>query len=135
MRYFLLCLILSSYILNSECAYNLVWSDEFNGTSLNAKSWNIEVTGQVYNNELEAYSASNVFVANGSLNLVARKQTYLSKKYTSGRINTNGFHSFTYGRFEASMKLPKGKGFWPAFWLYPVNDSLPYREIDIMDRQ
>jgi len=137
MSYFILFLILSSYVLQSKCAYTLVWSDEFNGNTLDTNAWNIEVTDQVYNNEKEAYTAKNVVVQNGSLQITALNQTYLSKKYTSGRINTNGLQTFTYGRFEASMKLPKGKGFWPAFWLYPIDaeddDTLPYREIDIME--
>ena len=133
MQYFLLALLLSSYVLQSDCAWQLVWSDEFDGTTLNTSNWNIANTATVYNNEMEAYNKANVVIGNGSLRLDAKKQSYLGKTYTSGKIYSQNKKSFTYGRFEARMKLPKGKGFWPAFWLWPNDDSLPYREIDIME--
>ena len=133
MTYFLLCLLLSSYVLQSECTWKLVWSDEFNGTTLDTKAWNVANTNAVYNNEMEAYSPTSVVVTNGSLRIDAKKQTYLSQPYTSGKIDSQNKRYFTYGRFEARMKLPKGQGFWPAFWLWPNDDSLPYREIDIME--
>lgn len=134
MRYFVLFLLISSYFLHTRCEYQLVWSDEFDGTSLDTSVWNIDTGDQWYNNELQAYSSSNVIVKDGTLQLVAQRQNYLSKSYTSGRVNTETKKVFTYGRFEARMKFPIGKGFWPAFWLFPesynVND---YREIDIME--
>ena len=113
--------------------YNLVWSDEFNGNALNTSNWNVEVTSTVYNNELEAYTANNVQVANGTLILTAQKQSSGGKSYTSGRINTGNKHTFTSGKFEASIMMPFGQGFWPAFWLYPYVDTSSYTEIDIME--
>lgn len=134
MRYFILFLLTSSYFLHSRCEYQLVWADEFDGTSLDTSAWNIDTGDQWYNNELEAYKTSNVIVKDGTLQLVAKKENYLSKSYTSGRINTESKKVFTYGRFEARMKFPTGKGFWPAFWLYPENyNTNDYREIDIME--
>ena len=132
-RYFLLCIYLFALILNSECAYNLVWSDEFNGASLDSTNWNVEVTSTVYNNELEAYTANNVAVANGTLILSAQKQSSGGKSYTAGRINSQDKRYYVYGKIEASIKMPLGQGFWPAFWLLPQVDSSSYTELDIME--
>ncbi len=134
MKYFLLFLIVFSYFLQSKCEYQLVWSDEFSGTALDPNVWNIDTGDQWYNNELQSYSKNNVFVENGYLRLEARKENYLSKAYTSGRINSEHKKYFTYGKFEARMKLPIGQGMWPAFWLWPES-WIPssYREIDIME--
>ena len=54
--------------------------------------------------------------------------------YTSARITTKGKQSLTYGTIEARMKLPKGQGVWPAFWLLPETGNWPSAgEIDIME--
>ncbi|MFX3903988.1 family 16 glycosylhydrolase, partial [Streptococcus suis] len=37
-------------------------------------------------------------------------------KYNSGSVRTQGKQEFLYGRIEAKIKLPKGKGVFPAFW-------------------
>ena len=70
--------------------------------------------------------------------LTARPATGLSqgRTYTSGRVQSNGKGDFTYGKFEASIKLPTGQGSWPAFWMLPSRDNVdwPSRgEIDIME--
>ena len=132
-RSFFLFLYLFALILNSECTYTLVWSDEFNAASLNTTNWNVEVTSTVYNNELEAYTANNVAVANGTLILTAQKQSSGGQSYTSGRINSQNKKYFVYGKIEASIKMPLGQGFWPAFWLLPQVDSSMYTELDIME--
>src|SRR6476469_1408802 len=36
--------------------------------------------------------------------------------FVSGRIDTRGKVTFTYGTAAARMKLAAGAGFWPAFW-------------------
>ncbi|MCP3696109.1 MAG: glycoside hydrolase family 16 protein, partial [Planctomycetaceae bacterium] len=73
----------------------------------------------------------------GHLAIVARKESYLGKNYTSARITTQGLFETTYGRFEARMKLPWGQGLWPAFWLLGANvGSVTWPgcgEIDIME--
>ena len=73
----------------------------------------------------------------GKLVLTARPATGLSqgRTYTSGRVQSNGKGDFTFGKFEASIKLPTGQGSWPAFWMLPSQNSVdwPSRgEIDIM---
>ena len=128
--------------LNAMAAadYHLVFSDEFDGTSLNTDVWNIEVNGDGGGNgELQYYTAPNVTVSNGALNITAKKQSYLGKQFTSGRINTMGNAAFKHGKIEASIKLPStANGLWPAFWLLG-NDmtegtSWPYcGEIDVME--
>ena len=52
---------------------------------------------------------------------------------TSGRIHTLGKVSFLYGRLEIKAKCPTGKGIWPAFWMLPAEEGLPFGEIDIME--
>ena len=56
-------------------------------------------------------------------------------KVFSGRVYAKVKEGWTYGYIEASIKLPKGKGTWPAFWMMPVNfKSWPADgEIDIME--
>ncbi len=111
--------------LSVTVLYNskLVWSDEFDGTSLNTANWNVE-TGIHVNNELEMYTnTGNYTVSGGILTIncykVNNNGTYGS--YTSARINTTGKKSFKYGRVEARLKLPKGLGTWPAFWMLGDN--------------
>ncbi len=63
------------------------------------------------------YEAHTVTISNVTFNAVGYE-------YTSGRINTQGKHAFTYGKFEVSAKVPAGKGYLPAFWLMPENEDL-----------
>lgn len=125
---------------NANTNYKLVWSDEFNsGTTPNVKYWKIEVNGVPVNNELEYYTnrPENVRVENGNLIIEAHKENYLGRLYTSARINTEHKKYFKHGRVEARMKLPYGKGMWPAFWMLGESFSKvswPYcGEMDIME--
>lgn len=125
--------------------YQLVWSDEFNGTSLNTNNWNYNIGNSGTdgnnpgwgNNELQYYTdrEENVKVSNGTLKLIARQENYEGYSYTSGRITTSGKQSFQYGKLEARMKLPATKGIWPAFWMMGYNEKgWPYcGEIDILE--
>lgn len=121
---------------------NLVWSDEFNGTSLNKSNWSYDIgTGDWGwgNNEQQYYtdSESNVKVSNGSLKIIARKEKKSSSSYTSGRITTKNKRSYKYGYFEARLAIPSMSGIWPAFWMLGSNiDSVGWPkcgEIDIME--
>lgn len=116
--------------------YELVWSDEFDGTSLNMDNWNIEVNGNGGgNNEKQYYTdrPENLRVEDGNLIIQARKEEYQGKQYTSGRINTKNKRSFAYGKIEASINLPSGKGTWPAFWTLGSGTWPKCGEIDIME--
>ena len=108
-------------------AYQLVWEDNFDGEKLNLDDWNFEYhePGWV-NAELQAYvdSEKNTYVKDGMLYIQAIKEIIDGKPYyTSGRINTQKKHDFQYGRFEVRAKVPSGKGFLPAFWMMPTDES------------
>ena len=102
--------------------WKLVWSDEFNGSAIDSSKWNFEVNGDGGgNNELQYYTdrAENAHLAAGNLVITAIKEKYKNRNYTSARMTTKGKFSFKYGRAEARIKFPKGKGMWPAFWMMP----------------
>ena len=122
---------------------SLVWSDEFDGGSLNTANWT-SITGDGCpgncgwgNNELEYYRPQNVAVAGGNLILTAREEYYGGRYFTSGKVVTRDKHSFLYGRIEMRAKLPTGGGMWPAFWMMPQDDAYggwaASGEIDIME--
>ena len=115
----------------------LVWSDEFNGTSVDGSKWNIDVGNPGVNNEKEYYQASNITETGGNLVITARQQSVGGQAYTSGKMETSGKFSITYGRIEARIKLPMVTGTWPAFWMLGNNiGSVGWPncgEIDIME--
>jgi beta-glucanase (GH16 family) len=128
--------------------YQVVWSDEFNGpdgSAPDATKWAIQTGGNGWgNNELEYYTTrpSNVQVSGGNLVITAVKEDYtgpdqVARHYTSARLQTKGLFSQQYGRFEARIKIPKGQGMWPAFWMLGNNiDTAGWPacgEIDIME--
>lgn len=104
--------------------WKLVWSDEFDYSGLpDSAKWSNEA-GMIRNNELQYYTdrrIENSIVENGNLLLIGRKEGYKSAGYTSASLKTDGKFSWTYGRLEARMKLPKGQGMWPAFWMLGQN--------------
>lgn len=118
--------------INTKPVYSLVWSDEFDGNSLNSDNWSYE-TGYGGNfgwgnDEWQLYtsSANNVSVAGGNLNINARcaNPPACGKRngtITSGRINSLNKFEFKYGKVEARLKPPVGKGAWPAFWMLGAN--------------
>ncbi len=121
--------------------WQLVWSDEFDGTSIDTKKWNFEVNCDGGGNqEKQCYTDSpeNAFVADGNLNIVAKKAAADSPlPYTSARLNTKNIGDWKYGRFEMRAKLPSGQGAWPAFWMLPTDSVYgewpKSGEIDIME--
>ncbi|KAH7701143.1 hypothetical protein AAVH_31727 [Aphelenchoides avenae] len=116
----------------------LIFQDEFDGGSLDTSKWNIEQGYLNVNNEQENYQPGNVQVQNGNLVITARREQVGNQRYTSGRINTQNKFSFTFGRAEARIKLPKVQGMWPAFWM--LGNSISQAgwpkcgEIDIMEQ-
>ncbi|PRP88067.1 glucan endo-1,3-beta-D-glucosidase [Planoprotostelium fungivorum] len=116
------CLILAAICLAAGEDYQLVWSDEFDGTSLDLNKWQYEVNCDGGgNNELQCYtnSSTNLKIQDGNLIITAVPQQYRNKQYTSSRINTANTAAWKYGRFEMNAKLPKGIYLWPAFWMMP----------------
>ncbi|HKN36209.1 MAG TPA: glycoside hydrolase family 16 protein [Terriglobales bacterium] len=127
--------------------WSLVWSDEFNGRNpaVDATKWVIETGGGGFgNDELEYYTArpQNVQVRHGNLIVKALKENYtgpdgVTRGYTSARIKSQTKFSQAYGRFEARIKIPRGQGLWPAFWMLGDDiDKVGWPddgEIDIME--
>lgn len=120
--------------------YNLVWNDEFNGTSLSTADWNYEIgtgNGGWGNNELQYYRQENTSVNNGILTIQAKKEFFNGNSYTSSRITTQNKQSFQYGRIDIRASLPFGQGLWPALWMLGDNISTvgwpSCGEIDIME--
>jgi beta-glucanase (GH16 family) len=118
--------------------WNLVWNEEFDGTYIDRSKWDFEI-GYIRNNELQYYTDrnENAWVENSNLVIEARREDFNGHKYTSASLNTNGRHSFKYGRIEMRAKLPYGKGIWPAFWTLGSNFNTvgwpDCGEIDIME--
>ena len=122
---------------------NLVMSDEFNvdgAPNPNLWSYNIGTGSNGWgNNELQYYTnrPENIKVENGFLKITARREQYMGEAFTSARILTKGKFETKYGRIEARIKLPRGKGLWPAFWMLGSNSDTAIwpqcGEIDIME--
>ncbi|OQR65575.1 licheninase [Streptomyces maremycinicus] len=133
----------------------LVWSDEFDGAAggkPDPSKWRAD-PGTGPNNELEYYTDHRNAALDGSGHLVmeARKEVTAGSscprdplsgsttcQYTSARMNTGATFQFTYGRVEARIKVPKGNGLWPAFWMmgadFLTGRPWPYNgEVDIME--
>jgi len=117
--------------------YPLVWSDEFDGTTLNSANWTPEIGGGGWgNNEQQTYTSNseNLSVGGGSL-LIQAKKTGTS--WTSARIISKDKRSFKYGKIEFRAKLPSGIGPWPAAWMMGNNISSvswpACGEIDVME--
>ena len=120
--------------------WDLVWQDEFDGDEIDLTKWSHEVNGRGGgNSELQYYTdfPENSFIENGNLVIEAREEKYIGRNYTSARMRTLGKGDWTYGRFEARIRLPEGQGIWPAFWMLPSEWSYggwpTSGEIDIME--
>jgi beta-glucanase (GH16 family) len=123
--------------------WKLVWSDDFkqpDGSAPDPAKWGCEIGGNGWgNNEREYYTArtNNVRIEDGKLVIEAREENFGGRSITSARLLTKGKCSWTYGRFEARIKIPRGQGIWPAFWMLGTNiDSAGWpgcAEIDIME--
>jgi len=128
--------------------WRLIWSDDFNapdGTPVDSSKWASETGGNGWgNDELEYYTTrpQNAIQEGGNLVIRALEEKYqgadgVRRNYTSARLKTLGKFSRKYGRFEARIKIPRGQGIWPAFWM--LGDDIGKRgwpqcgEIDIME--
>lgn len=122
--------------------WTLVWSDEFNGSSIDRNVWNYE---DYYANrgDQQVYTSNsrNSFIKDGNLVIRTLKEptkdryTGIEYPYSSASLNTKGKKSFLYGKFEIRCKLPSGPRIWPAFWTDgDVDPNWPQRgEIDIFE--
>lgn len=120
--------------------WQLVWQDEFDGTSLDLNKWNYDIGASGWgNNELQYYTSerTNAYVQSGNLVVEARKEKYQGSDYTSARLTTREKGDWKYGKFEIRARLPKGQGIWPAIWMLPTDWTYggwaASGEIDIME--
>jgi beta-glucanase (GH16 family) len=126
----------------------LTWSDEFvgpDGSAPDPKKWTTETGGGGWGNkELEYYTASrkNSRVEKGNLVIEALQEKFtgpdgVTRDYTSARLKTEKLFTQKYGKFEARIRIPRGQGMWPAFWMLGDNISTvgwpACGEIDIME--
>ena len=119
----------------------LVWSDEFEETSLNLDNWSFELGDGCPNlcgwgnNELQTYTDNNHRLEDGILVISAIKDD--EGNFTSSRIITKAKQEFQYGRIETRIKVSSGAGLWPAFWALgndiDTNSWPDCGEIDIME--
>src|SRR5579871_54088 len=127
--------ILGGSAPSAQAFTNLVWSDEFNGSSSNLDStkWGFDlgnsssISGSGWGNqELEVYTSrtNNAYVANGMLHILALNDQGGSTPYSSARIQTLNKFSLTFGRVEIRARLPRaGPYWWPACWMLATNYS------------
>lgn len=134
--------------LCKEEPWVLIFEDDFNGDSLNSVLWNIS-TGVVrdpyFTKQKAWHQKENIKVSDGILKIITREEpkygmqyvvtydplTYNTAdfKYTSGEICTK--NKYLFGKYEARVKIPKGWGLWPAFWLY--GNGQDGNEVDIFE--
>jgi len=137
----LFCVLILQLQLDAQSNKKVLFFDDFTSANLDRSKWNVIITGDHFNDELQAYidSASTLFLENGCL--VFRPQYspgFITKDgkrfdFTSARITTQNKFDFAYGTAEAKIKLTKGSGLWPAWWMLG-NEMWPATgEIDIME--
>ena len=157
----------SSYCKERAEPKNLIWLQNFDENYLSPDVWNYSTSNGFYdrkefisgwgNGELQYYTkprklesnnntSKNLFIENGYLKIqpIYRKdKSRISSgedayNFTSARINTKNLKSFSYpSKISICFKVPKGIGFWPAFWLMPSEDiRWPVGgEIDILENR
>jgi len=131
---------------DADIEYVLAWSDEFDGPAGNPpdpEKWTYDIgrgNNGWGNAELQYYTDRTENAAldgDGHLVITAIEESFGSADYTSARLKTQNIFSQRYGRFEARIKLPRGQGIWPAFWM--LGDDIRIvgwpqcGEIDVME--
>jgi len=141
--FILLALLMSSTTATPPAGKTWVstFEDNFDGIALDTMKWHPhDHFCGVRNSELQAYEPENITLSGGSClekgevrqcNYGYCGQPGTVKQYASGMMVTMGKFDQKYGYFEIRCKIPKGKGYWPAFWLLPYNKWPP--EIDILE--
>ncbi len=105
--------------------YVLAFSEEFDN-GFNTSLWNDHIWYE------KSSPTKNYEVSNGTLKIWPERDA--TGKFVNRMLDTDGHFSQAYGYFEMEAKLPRGKGVWPAFWLYNhLLDNSFFPEIDIME--
>jgi beta-glucanase (GH16 family) len=141
--FFALLIIIPMVFSTHSQTWNLIWSEEFNTDGpVDTSQWHFETgtgSGGWGNNELQYYTSKpeNAYIRSGNLEITVRRQDTVGKKFTSARMITMNKFSFQYGKVEARIKVLKGKGMWPAFWMMGESFSTVgwpgCGELDIME--
>lgn len=142
-----------------EPDWQLVWADEFDGTTLDRNHWVLaEDCWGGGNEERQCYTArkANHRVSGGVLEIIAQREDFTgpayprdqrdsmekseakrSKPFTSARLSTAGKAAWLYGKVQVRARLPQGQGTWPAIWMLPEDWAYGgwarSGEIDIME--
>ncbi len=118
----------------------LAWSDEFDGTSVNTSKWSFDIgngVGGWGNQELQYYRQENARVSGGYLYIDVKRESFNGFSFTSAKLKSQGKVQVHFGKIAARIKLPYGKGMWPAFWMlgrdFDGNNWPAIGEIDIME--
>jgi beta-glucanase (GH16 family) len=125
----------------------LVWADEFDYSGLpDSSKWGYDLGDGCPNlcgwgnNELQYYTVrreKNARVEGGHLIIEAHKEPLNGRNYSSTRLVSKNKGDWTYGRIEARIQVPNGRGIWPAFWMLPTDRAYGgwprSGEIDIME--
>jgi beta-glucanase (GH16 family) len=130
---------LSPFVFSSD--WGLVWQDEFNGSISSVWSFDIGYGNNGWgNNEWQYYTPENAIIGDSTLIIRATLDGTPGRRdgsIKSAKLITQNKFSFTYGKIEARIKLPRGKGLWPAFWMLGTNITEVgwprCGEIDIME--
>ena len=144
-------LVVSGNAISKPGKWNLIWSEEFEGNSINSNFWSHEVNcWGGGNNESQCYTSNpaNSFIRDGRLHIVALEELtsgpdgpngegpITTLPFSSARLNTKDKFMLKYGKICARAKLPSGQGAWPAIWMLPNNPEYTWAvdgEIDIME--
>ncbi len=120
--------------------WRLVWHDEFDGSAIDATKWTLEIGGHGWGNAEKVFYTNrpeNARIEDGQLVIEAHNEKFINRTYTSTRLKTQGLGAWQYGRIEARIRIPRGQGLWPAFWM--LGDNIQETgwpdcgEIDIME--
>ena len=138
--------IIAVVFLLTSCAkkeWQLVWSDEFDGETLNTAYWNVEDNARGGGNaELQYYAPKNVTIERHPLTgesclvLNAQCEDYRNRPCTSARLNTQDKVTVEYGKVEARIAFPStANGLWPAFWMLGNNLATNLGDNDDVDKR
>ena len=125
--------------------WKLIFDDDFSASRLNESKWSYNYPWGSMHNHMAYMDASHVRLAEGKLVIRGVAERHPKAKdtakfngkllpvpYQAGAIHSKGKFQLMHGYIEARLKVPKGRGFWPAFWLLPVDGAWP-PEIDVME--